>query len=98
MTTRIKGGLSKIIIIDTKHAADLIDLVSKNKITYDKVKLIFNDKILKPVNIVASEKPSENRTKLLKTFFDLGEVFTAKFSDLKILDDKNQVTELKKST
>ena len=98
MTTRIKGGLSKIIIIDTKHAADLIDLVSKNKITYDKVKLIFNDKILKSVNIVASEKPSENRTKLLKTFFDLGEVFTGKFSDLKILDDKNEVTELKKST
>ena len=96
--TRIKGRSSKIIIIDTKYAADLIDLVSKNKITYDKVKLIFNDKILKSVNIVASEKPSENRTKLLKTFFDLGEVFTAKFSDLKILDDKNQVTELKKST
>ena len=97
MTTRIKGGLSKIIIIDTKYAADLIDLVSKNKITYDKVKLIFNDKILKSVNTVASEKPSENRTKLLKTFFDLGEVFTGKFSDLKILDDKNEVTELKKS-
>ena len=95
--TRIKGRSSKIIIIDTKYAADLIDLVSKNKITYDKVKLIFNDKILKSVNIVASEKPSENRTKLLKTFFDLGEVFTRKFSDLKILDDKNEVTELKKS-
>ena len=52
LTTWIKGKSGKIILIDTKDAADLMDWVSKNKVTYDKVKSIFNDKIIKFANIV----------------------------------------------
>ena len=39
----------------------------------------------------------ENRTttKLLKVFFDLGEVFTGRFYSVKIFDDKYEVVELK---
>ena len=37
-----------------------MDQVSKCGITYDKVKTIFND-IVKSANIIASEKPSNNR-------------------------------------
>ena len=62
MRTRIKDKLGKIIDIDTKSAADLMDRVSKNKNTYDKVKSIFNDDILKSANT------NSNRTKLLKIF------------------------------
>ena len=62
MRTRIKDKLGKIIYIDTKSAADLMDRVSKNKNTYDKVKSIFNDDILKSANT------NSNRTKLLKIF------------------------------
>ena len=62
MKTRIKDKLGKIIDIDTKSAADLMDRVSKNKNTYDKVKSIFNDDILKSANT------NSNRTKLLKIF------------------------------
>ena len=57
--------------------------------------MIFNDKIIKSANITALEKPSNNRTKLLKIFFDLGETFTGRFYDLKILDEKYEATELK---
>ena len=62
MRTGIKDKLGKIIDIDTKSAADLMDRVSKNKNTYDKVKSIFNDDILKSANT------NSNRTKLLKIF------------------------------
>ena len=62
MRTRIKDKLGKIIDIDTKSAADLMDRVSKNKNTYDKAKSIFNDNILKSANT------NSNRTKLLKIF------------------------------
>ena len=54
--------MGKIIDMDTKSAADLMDRVSKNKNTYDKVKSIFNDDILKSANT------NSNRTKLLKIF------------------------------
>ena len=39
----------------------------------------------------------ENRTttKLLKVFFDLGEVFTGRFYSITIFDDKYEVVELK---
>ena len=74
MTTRIKEKSSKVQTIDPKDAADLMDQVSKNEITYDEVKTIFNDKIIKSASIIGLEKPSDNRTKLLKIFFDLGEV------------------------
>ena len=62
MRTGIKDKLGKIIDTDTKSAADLMDRVSKNKNTYDKVKSIFNDDILKSANT------NSNRTKLLKIF------------------------------
>ena len=74
-TTRIKDKSGKVIIIDTKDAADLIDQITKNRITYNKVKMIFNDEISKSATIIALEKPNNNRTKLLNVFFDLGEVF-----------------------
>ena len=54
-----------------------MDQVSKNEITYDEVKTIFNDKIIKSASIVGLEKPSDNRTKLLKIFFWFGRSFTA---------------------
>ena len=57
--TRIKGRSSKIIIIDTKYAADLIDLVSKNKITYDKVKLILMTRFLNQLILL----PLKNQVK-----------------------------------
>ena len=91
---RIKDKSGKVIITDTKDAAALMDRVSKNGITYNKVKTIFNDEIIKSANI-ALEKPSNNRTKLLKVFFDLGEVFTGRFYSVKIFDDKYEVVELK---
>ena len=53
-----------------------------------------NDEIIKSANIFAFEKPSVNETKLLKIFFDLGEVFTGRFYSIKTFDDK-QVVELK---
>ena len=62
--------------------------------SYNKLKTIFNDEIIKSANI-ALEKPSNNRTKLLKVFFDLGEVFTGRFYSIKIFDNKYEVVELK---
>ena len=62
--------------------------------SYNKLKTIFNDEIIKSANI-ALEKPSNNRTKLLKVFFDLGEVFTERFYSIKIFDDEYEVVELK---
>ena len=95
LTTRIKDKSGKAIIIDTKDAADLIDQITKNGITYNKVKMIFNDEISKSATIIALEKPNDNRTKLLNIFFDLGEVFTERFYSIKIFDDKYEVIELK---
>ena len=46
-----------------------MDQVSKNGITYNEVKTIFNDKIIKSATIIILEKPSNNRTNLLKLFF-----------------------------
>ena len=42
-----------------------------------------------------SEKPSNNRTRLLKIFLDLGEVFTERFYSVKIFDNKYEVVKLK---
>ena len=94
-TTRIKDKSGKVIIIDTKDAADLIDQITKNRITNNKVKMIFNDEISKSATIIALEKPNNNRTKLLNVFFDLGEVFNERFYSIKIFDDKYEVVELK---
>ena len=91
----IKDKSGKVIIIDTKDAADLIDQITKNRITNNKVKMIFNDEISKSATIIALEKPNNNRTKLLNVFFDLGEVFNKRFYSIKIFDDKYEVVELK---
>ena len=45
-----------------------MDLVLKSRITYDEVKTIFDDKIITSANNFVSEKPTNNRTKLLKYF------------------------------
>ena len=95
LMTRIKDKWSKVIIIETRDAVDLIDRVSKNGITYNKIKTIFNDEIIKLVDTIAFENSSGNRTKLLKVFLDLGEVFTRRFCNIKIFDDKYEVVELK---
>ena len=60
MITRIKDKLSKVINIDTKDGADLMDWVSKDKIAYDKVKTIFDDEIVKSADIIASVKREQN--------------------------------------
>ena len=93
MTIRIKDKLGKVINIGTKDATYLMDQVSKNEITYDEAKTILNDKIVRSANIIALEKPSDNRTKLLKIFFALGEVFTGRFNSIKIVDDKYEAVE-----
>ena len=74
-----------------------MDQVSKNGITYNEVKTIFNDEIIKFAHITALEKPSNNRTKLLRTkvFLYLGEVFTGSFYSIETFDDKYEVVELK---
>ena len=95
LMTRIKDKWGKVIIIETRDAVDLIDWVSKNGITYNKIKTIFNGEIIKLVDIIAFENSSGNRTKLLKVFLDLGEVFTRRFCNIKIFDDKYEVVELK---
>ena len=92
---RIRFGSGKIIIIVTKYAADLMDMVSKKRMKYDKSRTIFNDEIIKSVNIIASEKPSDNRAKLLKAFLDLKEVFTGIVYRFKIFDHKYEVVRLK---
>ena len=52
--------MGKVINIDTKDAADLMDWVSKDEIAYDKVKTIFDDEIVKSADIIASEKREQN--------------------------------------
>ena len=85
LTTRIKDGSGKTIIIDTKYAADLMDRVSKSGITYDKVKTIFNNEIVKSANIIASEKPSNNRI-CYEKYFSIWEKFLLEsFTALKFL-------------
>ena len=61
-----------------------MDWVSNYEIAYDEVKTIFNDQIVKSADIIASEKLSDNRTRLLKTFLDLGEIFSGRFYSLEI--------------
>ena len=96
--TKIKDLPVKTINIGTKYAADLMDQVSKNETTYDEVKTIFNQKIIKSANINALEKLSDNRTKLLKTFLDSANVFAKKFYGIKVVNDKYKVVELGNKT
>ena len=95
LTTRIKDNSVKIITIDIKYAANLMDLISKSKVEYNEAKRIFNDNIIDSINSIVFEKPSNNRTKLLNAFLDLKEVFTGKVYKIKIDDDKYEVVKLK---
>ena len=98
LATKIKDLPVKTINIGTKYAADLMDQVSKNETTYDEVKTIFHQKVIKSANINALEKLSDNRTKLLKTFLDWANVFTKKFYGIKVVIDKYEVVELGNKT
>ena len=59
-----------------------MDWVSNYEIAYDEVKTIFNDQIVKSADIIASKKRSDNKTRLLKIFLDLGEIFSGRFYSL----------------
>ena len=83
-----------MIIIDTKYAANLMNLILKNKVKYDEAKRIFNDNIIESISSINFEKPSNNRTKLLRVFLDLREDFTGKVYRIKI-DDKYDIIKLK---
>ena len=94
LATKIKDKSDKMIIIDTKYAANLMNLILKNKVKYDEAKRIFNDNIIESISSINFEKPSNNRTKLLRVFLDLREVFTGKVYRIKI-DDKYDIIKLK---
>ena len=95
LTTRIIDKSGKTITIDTKYAANSMDLISKNKGKYDEATRIFNDNIIGSIISINSEKPSDNRTKLLRVFLDLREVFTGEVYKIKIYDDKYDIIKLK---
>ena len=94
LATKIKDKSGKMIIVDTKYAANLMNLILKNKVKYDEAKRIFNDNIIESISSINFEKPSNNRTKLLRVFLDLREVFTGKVYRIKI-DDKYDIIKLK---
>ena len=94
LATKIKDKSGKMIIIDTKYAANLMNLILKNKVKYDEAKRIFNDNIIESISSINFEKPSNNRTKLLRVFLDLREVFSGKVYRIKI-DDKYDIIKLK---
>ena len=66
LTTRIKDKSGKIITTDTKYAVNLMDLISKNKDKNDEAKTVFNDNSIRSISSINSEKPSDNRKKLLR--------------------------------
>ena len=74
LMTRVKDTSGKIITIDVKNTSNLMYQISKNEITYDEVKMIFNNKISSAVDKIALTNPANNKTKLLKIFFGMREV------------------------
>ena len=88
LAPKAKNASGKTIIIKLKDALDLIDQISENNITHNVTRTIFDDKIVNEANIITSIKPTDKRTKMLKIFYDLGEVFGGKFYDIKIVDGK----------
>ena len=74
LMTRVKDTSGKIITIDVKDTSNLMYQISKNEITYDEVKMIFNNKISSAVDKIALTNPTNNKTKLLKIFFGMREV------------------------
>ena len=71
-----------------------MDHISKNQITYDEVKMIFNYKIISAGNKIAITNLTD-KTKLLKIFFDLREVLSGELYGVKIVDGKYESVKLK---
>ena len=71
-----------------------MDHISKNQITYDEVKMIFNYKIISVGNKIAITNLTD-KTKLLKIFFDLREVLSGELYGVKIVDGKYESVKLK---
>ena len=94
LMNRVKDWSGKTITIDIKDASNLVDHISKNQITYDEVKMIFNYKIISAGNKIAITNLTD-KTKLLKIFFDLREVLSGELYGVKILDGKYESVKLK---
>ena len=94
LMNRVKDWSGKTITIDIKDASNLMDHISKNQITYDEVKMIFNYKIISAGNKIAITNLTD-KTKLLKIFFDLREVLSGELYGVKILDGKYESVKLK---
>ena len=56
---------------------------------------MFDNKIVTETNSIASTIPTDNKTKMLKKFFSLREVFDRKSYSIKIGDGEYEVNELK---
>ena len=95
MTTKIIDKSGTVITINTKDEPDLIDRISKKEIAYDEVKMIFDNNTVKNANIIALTRPTDNRTEMLKIFFDNEEVLSGKRYDFKTVDDKCEAVKLK---
>ena len=63
-----------------------MDQISKNEITYDEVTIIFSDQINSVANKIALTIPTDNKTELLKLFFDLREVLSGELYRIEIVD------------
>ena len=63
-----------------------MDQISKNEITYDEVTIIFSDQINSAANKIALTTPTDNKTELLKLFFDLREVLSGELYRIEIVD------------
>ena len=94
LMTRVKDWSGKTITIDIKDASNLMDHISKNQITYDEVKMIFNYKIISAGNKIAITNLTD-KTMLLKIFFDLREVLSGELYGVKIVDGKYESVKLK---
>ena len=86
LMTKRKDASGKTISIDIKDVSDLMDRTLKNQ--NEEAKVMFNDKILTPTNIIASTNSANNKNKLLRIFFGLKEVLDGKPYDLKTVGDK----------
>ena len=63
-----------------------MDQISKNGITYDEVTIIFSDQIVSAANKIALTTPTDNKTELLKLFFDSREVLSGELYRIEIVD------------
>ena len=78
MKTRLKYALEKTITSNIKHVSIWMEQISNNEITYDDVNMIFSNENISAANKSALTNPTDNKTKLLKIYFDLREVLSGK--------------------